>query len=663
MGVEAATGTPLSQLSALEAENAQLRSEVERLRESERMYRFSAEIGGRLVWSTDSAGKVLSISRLFARLTGVSDERVLMERWLDNVHEDDRASVSETWQRSLASGEPFNAEFRGLLPDGSTRILLSRAAPVRGPDGTILRWFGSTEDVDEERRAERARREAEERLRESEELYRYTVELSEQLVWTATPGGRILTISPRFREIAGLPQDSEPTDVWQEALHPADRVQALARWAAAIERGEPYKTDFRMRVADGSYRTFESRAAPRRDSKGRVVRWYGTAVDVHEQVLSEAGRREAEERYRLAARATKDAVWDYDLLAGTVDWSEGAAGIFGLPEAPGITPISWWEDRLHSDDKLRVVESLNSAIARKQRRWSATYRLLREDGSYADVLDRGFIIRADDGTAVRAVGAIADLTERRRAEAEIRRIQAELIHVSRVSAMGAMASTLAHELNQPLTAVTNFVRGATRIVANREPADAALLDALGAAEAGALRAGEIVRRMRELVSRGTVAIVVEHLPKLIEEAGVLAFVDEGVLGIEREVELDPAAQWVRADRVQIQQVLINLIRNAVEAMANSPVRKVTVSSRALGQDLVEIRVADTGPGIAAEHMDSLFSQFMTTKTEGMGIGLPISRTIVEAHGGKIWADNREGGGAVFCFTLPRGKRRRAAAAV
>jgi two-component system sensor kinase FixL len=221
-----------------------------------------------------------------------------------------------------------------------------------------------------------------------------------------------------------------------------------------------------------------------------------------------------------------------------------------------------------------------------------------------------------------------------------------------------MASTLAHELNQPLAALGNFISGAKRIARRAGIEDPALDEALDAAEAGALRAAEIVRRLRELVSRGTVSVMVEHLPRLIEDAAVLAFLDAEALGIGHRLVLDPAATWVRADRVQVQQVLINLIRNAVEAMEDSPRKEVVISTRASGRDMIEVAVADSGAGLGGGDPDSLFSQFMTTKSGGMGIGLPISRTIVEAHGGKIWGEDGPDGGAIFRFTLPRGRPRR-----
>ena len=186
-----------------------------------------------------------------------------------------------------------------------------------------------------------------------------------------------------------------------------------------------------------------------------------------------------------------------------------------------------------------------------------------------------------------------------------------------------------------------------------EPDLTPVKDALEAAETGALRAGQIVRRLRELVARGNVAVKPEDLSRLIEEASELAFVDEHLHGVSHRIALDPDARWVEADRIQVQQVLINLVRNAVQAMADQPRREILISARRGGHWLVEIAVSDTGPGIPAERMDNLFTPFNSSKAEGLGIGLSICRTIVEAHGGRIWAENLAGGGAAFHFTLPR----------
>jgi two-component system sensor kinase FixL len=497
------------------------------------------------------------------------------------------------------------------------------------------------------------RKRTEELLRESEELYRYTVELSQQMVWTADPEGRYTTAGGNFYVLTGAPEGMPFQEALPRLVHPDDYERLEQGWQDAFRTGQPHYEEFRMRVADGSYRIFQARAAPQRNENGEITRWYGFVEDVTEQRQATAALREAEERYRLAARATNDAVWDWDIASGSLTWSEAATVYLGNLPLDGCT-IDWWEEAIHPDDRERVASGLRAVVEEGKSRWSAAYRLRKADGDYAYVYDRGFIIRDGDGRAIRAVGAVVDLTERRRAEAELRRTQAELIHVSRVSAMGTMASTLAHELNQPLTAVTSYVRGSRRLLADMDDDRVRqVCEALEFAEAGALRAGQIVRRLREMVARGTVAVGPEDLRKLIEDASVLAFVDAHLHGIEHRIEIDREARWVEADRIQIQQVLINLIRNAVQALQHAERREVVISARLSGEDMVEISVADSGDGIAETVRDALFSPFHSTKAEGMGIGLSISRTIVEAHHGRIWAEDGPDGGAIFRFTLPR----------
>jgi two-component system sensor kinase FixL len=498
------------------------------------------------------------------------------------------------------------------------------------------------------------RRRAEEQLRESEELYRYTVELSQQLVWTASPEGRILSLSARFSEMTGLDRKVDPHEGWLAVVHPDELDVLLQVWQDTLGSSAPNTAEFRMRLADGSYRTFVARAAPRKDEQGQVIRWYGFTEDIEDQKRAEAARAAAEERYRLAARATNDAIWDLDLATNEIHWSESASETLGYPGRKlGTTTMAWWEERVHPEDRQKAIDSLERAVRRGTSRWSATYRFRQANGDYATFFDRGFIVRDEKGEVARFVGAMTDLSERQRAEQEIRRMQAELIHVSRLSAMGTMGSTLAHELNQPLTAVTNYVRGSRRLLAGGDQSRLGEIGgALESAETAALRAGQIVRRLRELVARGTAAVRREELPKLIDEAGVIAFVDANFLGVTPRMDLDPAAHWVEADRIQIQQVLINLIRNAVQAVKDSAIREVMVCTKRTSPGQIEVSVADTGEGIPASVREGLFSPFQGTKAEGLGIGLSISRTIVEAHGGKIWAEDREGGGSVFRFTLP-----------
>jgi len=249
-------------------------------------------------------------------------------------------------------------------------------------------------------------------------------------------------------------------------------------------------------------------------------------------------------------------------------------------------------------------------------------------------------------------GFIRDLTERQQTEARLQELQSELVHISRLTAMGEMASTLAHELNQPLSAITNYLKGSRRLLENESGERPAMMrDALDKAADQAMRAGQIIRRLRDFVSRGESERRVENITKLVEEASALALVGVKDRGIRVTFQFDPAVELVLADRVQIQQVLLNLIRNAMDAMEATHARDLAISVMPAGDNLVRVSVADTGSGIEPEVAEQLFQPFVTTKRQGMGVGLSISRTIVESHGGRIWVEPNPAGGTIFHFTL------------
>ncbi|HVZ14711.1 MAG TPA: PAS domain S-box protein [Bauldia sp.] len=259
-------------------------------------------------------------------------------------------------------------------------------------------------------------------------------------------------------------------------------------------------------------------------------------------------------------------------------------------------------------------------------------------------------------------GFVRDLSERQVAEARLQELQAEVVHISRLSALGEMVSTLAHELNQPLTAIANYLRGSKRLLAGAQgPTMDTARDALEKASDQALRAGQIIRRMRDFVSRGETERRIENLAKLVEEASALALVGAKEHGVRVSFRLDPRADLVLADRVQVQQVLLNLMRNAIDAMLQSDRRELYVATAALDDTMVEISVTDTGSGIAPEIAEQLFQPFVTTKRQGMGVGLSISRTIIDAHGGSIRAEPNPDGGTTFRFTLRRVDEQEAAA--
>lgn len=476
-------------------------------------------------------------------------------------------------------------------------------------------------------------------------------------VWSLDiPTGRA-TVSPTCSRLFGVELDRLTTfEGSQAVVHPEDRQVRADAIQRALREGGRYEVDYRVERTDGSVCWLRSKGSVRLDERRRPLRHRGVVISIDAQKRAEADLRAREAHLRSILDTVPEAMVVIDEAGAIHSFSAAAERLFGYAagEMAGQNVRFLMPDAVTGEHDL----FLSSCRDTGERRIVGRNRVVtgrRRDGStFPMELTVG---KMRSGESVFYTAFINDLTERQRTETRMRELQSELAHMSRLSEMGEMASTLAHELNQPLGAIANYTKGCRRLMASPDPASIAkTIEVLDKAAEQALRAGQIIRRLREFVARGETEKRVEPVARLVEEAGALALVGAREQGIASRIVLDPATDCVLVDRVQVQQVLFNLMRNAREAMQHSVLRELTITTRMVGPELAEIAVADTGPGIPEEVADRLFEPFVTTKRTGMGVGLSICRTIVEAHGGRLTAERNPHGGATFRLTLPTADR-------
>jgi two-component system sensor kinase FixL len=415
------------------------------------------------------------------------------------------------------------------------------------------------------------------------------------------------------------------------------------------ERIDHFQT--RRRHKEGTIIDISATISPIVDETGALIGASKVARDITAARAAQAALEDREAHLQSVLDTVPDAMVVIDTSGIMQSFSATAAKLFGYSAQEAIgrnVSILMPEPYRSSHDGY-----LARYMATGEKRIIGIGRLVvgqRKDGSTFPMELAVGEMRS--GTRRFFTGFVRDLTERQESQKRLQDLQSELIFMSRFTALGEMASTLAHELNQPLTAAASYLNGARRLLDGGRPQDIPTArNAIHSAAEQALRAGQIIKRLREFVARGESDRQAENLGKLIEEAGALALVGAKETGTRATFAFDPAVQFVLVDKVQIQQVVLNLVRNAVEAMLESPRRELLVRTSAIEAGMAEVSVHDTGSGIAPEIMERLFTPFTTTKRHGMGVGLSISRTIVEAHGGKLWAEPNPGGGTVFRLTL------------
>lgn len=499
-----------------------------------------------------------------------------------------------------------------------------------------------------------AETEAERATATGEELRLLLEGATRYAIFMLDPDGRVTTWNAGAQRILGW-SDDEIVGEHCSKFYPGDRAsngKCEADLARALAECRFTEEKWTIRK-DGSEFLADVTITPLRRSGGDLRGYAKVIHDVTERRAAERALEKRERHLQSILATVPDAMVVIDEQGTMISFSAAAERLFGYPEdevlGKNVSMLMPNPDRDRHDSYLQRY--LDTGVPRI----IGTGRIvtgLRSDGTT-------FPMKLSVGEALTDeqrlfTGFVQDLTERNEFEARLEQLKSELIHVSRLSAMGTMASTLAHELNQPLTAIATYGEAAGTVLENPGPDELEMLREIFSEITGqSLRAGAIVRRLRDFVARGETTKAVEDLPKLINEASALALVGSRESGVGVQFAYDPQATPVLVDRVQIQQVLINLMRNAMEAMEGRPVRRLSVTTSLVDPDMVQVSVTDTGAGIAPEMSERLFEAFASTKSNGMGLGLSICRTIIEAHGGRIRATPHEGGGTEFQFTLVR----------
>lgn len=468
---------------------------------------------------------------------------------------------------------------------------------------------------------------------------------------------RLAHINPAGLELLGVNSfDEVPHDAPLSLIDPAHAQLFKTRYMNILadkrKNGDP-PLSLDVHTIDGERRSVECRMAPLKEKDGSLAGIVVTARDVsarEDNLRSISGNA----ALLSAVLATvPDPMIVVDEHGAITSFSSTAQTLFGYSE----------EEVLGENVKMLMPEPhrgmhddyMQHYLETGQKRIIGIGRVvegLKKDGSQFPMdLSVG---EARTGDHKAFTGFIRDLTEKFEAEARMQELQAELVHTSRLSAVGTLASALAHELNQPLTAIANYMTASRDLVNDFKPtAISSLREALDESSKEAMRAGKIVRRLRDFVSKGEIDSRILPLNNLINDATTLGLVGAREQGVSWSIEVAPDIDNVLADRVQIQQVMVNLMRNAIEAMAESPTKHLAIRARPLGGEQVEISVSDSGHGVPDELIAQLFQPFITTKAQGMGMGLSICRTIIEAHGGHISVESERGVGTIFRFTLPR----------
>jgi PAS domain S-box-containing protein len=609
----------------------------EALRTSELNLRLMVDSIPALLTTTTPAGGTEMVNQQLVAYTGQTAEE--LKNWPAKLHPDDRARVAECWRRAIETGSPYDGEERIRRADGVYRWFHSRGLPMRDMDGRIIRWYVLLTDIEDRKRAQDA-------LRASELNFRLMAHSIPGLLVTSTATGEVELVNQTLLNYTGRPL--EELKNWPAVVHPGDLPAVESLWAHSVATGNPFDVDVRVCRADGVYRWFHCRGLPLRDNDGGIIRWYTLLTDIEDRINAEDALRTSERELSLIIETIPALVWSAGPGGEVTYMNRRVVDYTGA--ALETLARDGWTNFLHPEDLEPTLRVWSHAVATGGE-YEVQYRLRRSDGAYRWFQAVGQLLRDGEGRVTRWYGLLIDIDDRKNTEEALRSTQARLSRATQTATLGELSASIAHEINQPLAAVVTNGHACLRWLTAEPPSLPKAREAAERIVRDGKEAGEVVRRIRALFRRAALEKVALDLNDVIGEVLRLLGGETTKRRVTVESELETALPAVVADRVQLQQLVLNLLINGLDAMDEVSDRPRVLSIRSSHcEDTALVEIGDSGVGL--KDPDKIFEAFFTTKENGMGMGLTICRSIVEAHDGRLWASAAEGPGTIFHFTLP-----------
>jgi PAS domain S-box-containing protein len=660
--------------------SASRRRAEEALRESEQRWRNLTEALPQLVWGAAPDGGCDYFSTQWTTYTGISESELLGWAWMEALHPDDREPTRQFWTESVAGRQPYDVEYRIRRSDGTYGWFKTRGTPIRDSDGRIVKWFGTCTDITDRKRAEQELTDRELELRQARDLLEIKVmertkELRRKEAYLAEAqklsktgsfgwnvfGGEIYWSEETFR-IFEYGRETKPgIELILERTHPEDRARVQQVIDRASQNAKDFDLEHRLLMPDGSVKHVHVVGHLLETGQPGKTELVGAITDITERKRAEVALRRSEAYLEDAQRLSHTGSWARVSATGAMRyWSAECYRVLGFEPHGGPPPFDTFLQHVHPDDRAKVRKTAENA-GRAKVDYELDYRIVHPGGNIRDIHTIAHPVLTPSGDVVEFVGTVMDVTERRQAEKErerLRQVQADLAHINRATTMGELTASLAHEINQPIAAAATDARTCLRWLAREQPDLGEARESAERMVNAVTRAADIISRLRQLFKKGAPQTSLVDVSEVIQEMVVLLRSEASRHSVLIITELSEDLPRVVADRVQLQQVLMNLMLNGIEAMQDTKSGgQLTIRSLRGegGQSLIS--VSDTGKGLPPDQADQIFNAFFSTKAQGTGMGLSISRSIIESHGGRLWATSNSGRGATFNFTLPSAEAR------